>query len=826
MKKLLPALFLLFLSLFSSAQIFISGGNVGGFWRESLSPYIIDGDIEVPDDSILIIEPGVEIRFNGFYQFIVHGNLRAVGTEQDSIRFTTSDTIMWWHGLKYYNITGDGKDTCMLKYCRMEKGKTTGASQNVGGGAICTDHSDKIKIENCLLCNNFASNGGGIFVNYGCPIIKNCIIRDNESDQTGSGGGIGIEVGAATISGCEILNNHAWRGGGISIHGSEASIENSVIRGNSDHIMAGGILSSYGTGPTCKNVLIENNSSGGTGGIEILYSEIWLEYVTIRHNWGEYTGGIYIGNFADLHLSMTNLCNIYMNYSFRFQDISSYDVVGYLITLDTFTVMQPDEFLVKPSNFDYDIRHSFVGQQTASNLYISPDGSDTNSGLTSTEPMKTLGFAVRKVISNEDNPHTIFMGDGTYSNTLTGEYFPIILKSNINVSAINSQQVILDAEDKTSCMALCEKSGVQISKLRIINGASASGGGISVTRSNMVEIDNCLLSNNYASEAGGGMWLLEGNHIKVTNCEFINNYSSDGAGCKATSELSLIENCSFINNISDENGGGISIAGNPTNIVNCLFVENKAVKGGAIYTDWYNSRIINNTFHDNEATYKGGTIYCISSNCELINSIIWDDSVLGMTKIYLTRYGESGYFDFTVNHCDLMNGSNCVQVVDDFINLHWEESNISSDPFFMSPSVQNFLLIDNSPCINTGTPDVTTFNLPEMDLAGNLRIVNDTIDMGCYENQFCVGIKQIKPPSDFLVYPNPNDGHFFITHSDRISTLTVYDLMGKTIISDIILDKNPYKVSLNDINPGLYILEIKSSDGSLISKIIVKKQGD
>lgn len=274
------ALFLLFISFFATSQVYISGGNVSGLWSESLSPYIINGDIEIPNDSALLIDPGVEIRFNGFYQFVVRGNLIAIGSIVDSIRFTTTDTIPWWHGLKFYNITGDVKDTCVLAYCKMEKGKTTGGFENSGGGAIYTDHSDKIIIENCLLRNNFASNGGGILVSYGCPIIKNCIITDNEADQ--SGGGIGIEDGAATISGCEILNNHAWRGGGISIHQSEAMIENSVIRGNSDHIAAGGIVTWYGTGPTCKNVLIEDNTSGGTGGIEILYSEIWLEDVTIR----------------------------------------------------------------------------------------------------------------------------------------------------------------------------------------------------------------------------------------------------------------------------------------------------------------------------------------------------------------------------------------------------------------------------------------------------------------------------------------------------------------------------------------------------------------
>jgi hypothetical protein len=39
----------------------------------------------------------------------------------------------------------------------------------------------------------------------------------------------------------------------------------------------------------------------------------------------------------------------------------------------------------------------------------------------------------------------------------------------------------------------------------------------------------------------------------------------------------------------------------------------------------------------------------------------------------------------------------------------------------------------DSPCIDAGTPDTLGLNIPPMDLAGNERVWNGIIDMGCFE---------------------------------------------------------------------------------------------
>ena len=65
----------------------ISGGNVSGTWDIAGSPYLIGGDITVPDSTTLSIEPGVEVLFQSWYSLTVNGTLIADGTESAPILF-------------------------------------------------------------------------------------------------------------------------------------------------------------------------------------------------------------------------------------------------------------------------------------------------------------------------------------------------------------------------------------------------------------------------------------------------------------------------------------------------------------------------------------------------------------------------------------------------------------------------------------------------------------------------------------------------------------------------------------------------------------------
>ena len=83
-KYILFALFvinfgLLTLKSFSSTPV--SSGTVSGHWTLAGSPYLIQGSIYIPQDSILLIDPGVTVNFQTSFTpyLLVQGQLLAMG---------------------------------------------------------------------------------------------------------------------------------------------------------------------------------------------------------------------------------------------------------------------------------------------------------------------------------------------------------------------------------------------------------------------------------------------------------------------------------------------------------------------------------------------------------------------------------------------------------------------------------------------------------------------------------------------------------------------------------------------------------------------------
>ena len=115
------------LTIISNAQTVIPPGDVSGTWTLGGSPYLIEGEINIPFLETLTIEPGVLVEFQGHYKFIVDGRLLAVGTETDTITFTINDTTGFsipdtslggWHGIKFDN-TSAVNDSSKIIYCKL-----------------------------------------------------------------------------------------------------------------------------------------------------------------------------------------------------------------------------------------------------------------------------------------------------------------------------------------------------------------------------------------------------------------------------------------------------------------------------------------------------------------------------------------------------------------------------------------------------------------------------------------------------------------------------------------------------------------------------------
>jgi len=237
-------------------------GDQWGTWTRDNSPYNVVGEIRVPPESTLVIEPGIVVNFQGHYKFIVDSlaTLTAVGTDGDSIVFTPEDTATGWHGIRFNHADS----LSQVSYCRIEYGRASGPDlDRYGGGIFCYYASPTITF-NTIVRNSALERGGGICCFYSNPLIRKNRISDNFAK---GGSGIFCSESNPTIRGNIIAGNVAEsRGGGIYCHRSSPHIVSNTFSGNSVGHSGGAICCYEYSNPTIRNNIIEGNSCVFRGG--------------------------------------------------------------------------------------------------------------------------------------------------------------------------------------------------------------------------------------------------------------------------------------------------------------------------------------------------------------------------------------------------------------------------------------------------------------------------------------------------------------------------------------------------------------------------------
>jgi hypothetical protein len=281
-------------------------GDVWGEWTADGNPYIVIGDIRVPQCSTLLVGPGTFIVFSDTaYKLLIDTNavFVAEGTFEDSV------IILFGKGLKFFNSS----DSSRLIYCGIYY------TLEYYTGAIHAVNCD-LRIEHCSIKHNVAlhnSIGGGII-----GIGSNLMLCHNQ-----------------------IINNRsvvteqfqATRGGGIYLSHSDATIIGNIIAKN---ITQAGIGDAYGGGIYCEHstlILINNTITGnkayysnpynppyhnyvGSGifawqcSLIILNSIIWGNVESDIDDWGY---SIYNASYSDLGDSILGQGNIDVDPLFR-----------------------------------------------------------------------------------------------------------------------------------------------------------------------------------------------------------------------------------------------------------------------------------------------------------------------------------------------------------------------------------------------------------------------------------------------------------------------------------------------------------------------------
>ncbi len=630
----------------------------------------------------------------------------------------------------------------------------------------------------------------------------------------------------------------------------------------------GGIFIKEVSNTLIANCITKNNKSYLGGGIFISFSNVELKGNTISYNWGlQRGGGIFVhGVDITLQFDETNLNNIFLNYSGTGADlfISIHTDITEVI-VDTFTVTEPDYFFIA-SYFDYTFSCLNAKiEQIDQDLFIAPNGNDSNSGLTTDDPLQTIVWAQTLIKRNDENPHTIHLAAGTYSPTLNNQVYPLNVKHGVCFSGISPEETILDAEFESPFFFQFSSHQVEFAKLVMENLIMINGVKIGSSFSGGINIYNAdiNLSNVIIEDCNGlvaSAVLSQNGFCNLDNVIIRNNFG--GRGLYLQSEYNCpnpilditFTNTKIQNNQpgpDDGSGGSLHISGHfvvPSDynakLINCEISENhdnffnpQTGLGGSAGLFMNNNIIIdavNCTFGDNTLSYDTGCVITVNNaELNLYNSILYNND----------GYSFNLWEDAVVNisHSLIEGGDGNVNYYYPLALVNWLEGNIDEDPMFDSLGTYPFALLENSPCIDAGTLDLPPgILLPEYDLAGNPRIVNGIIDLGAYEYQDSVSVLDNIQSSILNIqlsnYPNPFNPTTTIkldlAEPGKIE-LAIYNIKGQKIktLMDAYSCKGHFEIiwrgtddNEKQVASGNYFVKLKVNDETkAVRKLILLK---
>ncbi len=297
----------------------------------------------------------------------------------------------------------------------------------------------------------------------------------------------------------------------------------------------------------------------------------------------------------------------------------------------------------------------------SSDIYVSTDGSDNNTGLSTGSPFKTVDYALSRAFGTDENPITIHIAPGTYSPSLTGEKYPLQMVKYVSLQGSGQDETYLDAEATVESpkrvIAMDRCTGVNISDLTVMGGfvtlsKNYNGGGIGILDSDLTA-EHLQIVNNSAAGDGAGIYAnnstvtidstkIEGNSTLgsggglcsiATNLSFQNGYisnnssSKNGAGVFIDNGIIELKGCEIISNNAtgiQSKGGGICLSTTSNALIEANKIKsNNADNGAGIYLQSNTSiKLKRNDISNNLADYNGGGIYTITTTGNLTNNLI------------------------------------------------------------------------------------------------------------------------------------------------------------------------------------------------------------
>ncbi len=654
---------------------------------------------------------------------------------------------------------GQTDETAVLDGFTITAGNANGkifSAQARGGGMSCRPGSPTVT--NCTFRGNAAQHGGGMFNEFNAkPIVTNCTFTGNKSYFDGAGvfnhthssptfinctftgntaqtwgGGMRNQDSSPTVKNCSFTGNSAQKeGGGMGSHGSSLNLTKCRFENNSTAEHGGGMCNGGSTGVVTDCIFTGNSAEEGGGMFNISKSNPKVTNCTFTenkvHNQG---GGMYNQDSSPTLTNCKFENNLAANNGGGVCNAGCTSVVTECIFSGN-TAQKNGGGMFNVSNGNPKLTNCTFTGNSARNEGGGMRNQDsspivTNCFFTSNSAEEGGGG-----MWNGGDRCTPVVTDCTFNDNTAGKVGGGMNNTNNSSPTLeNCTFTGNSAEEGGGVLNFYHGSPIVTNCIFTSNSAKKLGGGIWNGGCNPV-VKDCIFRGNTANHAGGGMHNTgDGNPI-VSNCIFTGNSAQDIGGGMHNfwDNNTTVTNCTFNGN-SAQQGGGMHIhTRSNTIITNCSFTGNTAyVVGGGVYNfRKASSTVTNCTFSGNSAKKGGAVAHWNNSSSKLSNCIIWGNTADNGPQIALDENSS-----VTVNYCDIQGGLPEINVDDPNSSVTWGVGNIEANPLFVNAANADYYLRAGSPCIDTGDNSVLPASV-DVDLDGNPRVINGTVDMGAYE---------------------------------------------------------------------------------------------
>jgi len=342
-------------------------------------------------------------------------------------------------------------------------------------------------------------------------------------------------------------------------------------------------------------------------------------------------------------------------------------------------------------------------------------------------------------------------------------------------------------------------------------------------------LSNLVIRNNYADKDGGGIFnYSEGGNSSpaLTNVTIINNVAKDKGGgyySFGKSAFPKFKNVIMSGNEALEGGGFACLTeegdGSPE-FENVLVTGNIANKSAGIYI-WSMAtnacpKFINTTICGNKVTtdMAAGGVYILSTGQSkplIKNTVIWGNKSFRRETDNIALGSTRGESDPTIEN-SLLEG------------IDWGGSNLdgNTNPRFVNhidadnaptrSQKGDYRLSSESPLINRG--DNTAVTLSE-DLAGQIRIFSQTVDIGAYESKYNTSANESAFASNNSIWSYQDN--IFIKINENVEFIRVYSING-----NLVKQVNSPSEGIHTLNVpgGFYVVMLSTGE---TAKLLITK---